>query len=102
MREREGPSPQGWEGEGLCGFDRSQNGLDHAIGIVENIVVPKPEHFPALTFEPSCSACVRCVVAVLTTIGFDRQLVLGAGEVDDETAQRMLPPKFVSRQSPMA
>jgi hypothetical protein len=79
-----------------------QNGLDHAIGIVENIVVPKPEHFPVLTFEPSCSVCVRCVVAVLTTIDFDRQLVLGAGEVDDETAQRMLPPKFVSRQSPMA
>jgi hypothetical protein len=39
---------------------------------------------------------------VLTTIDFDRQLVLGAGEVDNEVAQRMLSAKSVSRQSPMA
>ncbi len=32
-REREGPSPQGWEGEGLIGFEDPQNGLDHPIGI---------------------------------------------------------------------
>jgi hypothetical protein len=102
LREREGPSPQGWEGEGLCGFERSQDSLDHAIGIAENIVVPEPEHFPALTLEPNRSACVRCVVGVLTTIDFDRQLVLGAGEVDNEVAQRMLSAKSVSRQSPMA
>jgi hypothetical protein len=82
-------------GEGLPGFERSQNSLDHAIGIAENIVVPKPEHSPTLDLEPSRPGCVCCVLGMLTTIDFDYQLVLGTGEVDDEIAHRMLSPEFV-------
>jgi hypothetical protein len=102
MREREGPSPQGWEGEGLCGVERSQDSLDHSIGIAENIVVPEAEYFPVLALKLSRSACVRCVVGMLTTIDFDHQLVLGTGEVDDEIAQRMLRPKLVFHRAPIA
>jgi hypothetical protein len=39
---------------------------------------------------------------MLTTIDFDCQLVLGTGEVDDEIAQRMLSPKLVFHQAPIA
>ena len=64
----------------------AKNGLDHAIGIGKNVVVPEPEHFPALVFEPSRSICVRYVFGMLTAIDFDHQLELGTGEVDDEIA----------------
>ena len=33
MGEREGPSPQGWEGEGLLGFENAQNSLDDPVGV---------------------------------------------------------------------
>jgi hypothetical protein len=39
---------------------------------------------------------------VLTAIEFDHQLELGTGKVDDEIAQRILPPKLVFHQAPIA
>jgi hypothetical protein len=98
LREKEGPSPQGWEGEGLLGIEGAQDSLDHAIGIGENVVVPEPEEFPSVALEASRSALVCRTVRVLTAIDFDHQLVLGAGEVDYEVADRVLPAEFVTRQ----
>ena len=80
----------------------AQNSLDDPIGIAKNVVVPKPEHSPTLAFEPSRSGCVRYVLGMLTTIDFDHQLVLGTGEVDDEIANRMLSPEFVSHEAPIS
>src|SRR5439155_26093797 len=90
LREREGPSPQGWEGEGLFGFQISQNGLDHSVGIGEDFVVPKTDHFPALALQTSRSLCIGRPVRVLATIEFDHDLVPAAGEVGDVPADRML------------
>src|SRR5437899_6982221 len=85
-REREGPSPKGWGGEGLFGFEGAQDCFDHAIGVAEHVVVPKSDYFPALAFEQSRSACVHCIVAMLAAIDFDHQSVLGAGKIDNKLA----------------
>jgi hypothetical protein len=79
-----------------------QDRFDYPAGIVQNIVVPEPDHSPTLAFEPSCSVRVQRIVRVLIAIDFDHQRVLGTGEVDDEVSNRMLSPKSVSRQASMA
>jgi hypothetical protein len=102
MREREGPSPQGWEGEGLLSLQNAQDRYNYSIGIAENIGVPKADHFPTLTFEPSCSATVRRTVCMLAAVHFDDELVLGACEVDYVTTYWMLAAKLELQQTPIA
>jgi len=97
LREGEGPSPQGWEGEGLSGLKDQQNSLDNSAGIVEDLVVPKADYFPALAVQPSRSPRIGRPVGVLATIQFDHDLVLGAGEVGDVLAYRMLPAELEPR-----
>jgi hypothetical protein len=73
-----------------------QNGLDHAMGVDENLVASKTDYFPPLPFQPRRSARVRGAVRVLAAIDFDHQCVFGARKVDNEIADRMLSAKLVS------
>src|SRR6516165_12553725 len=48
-REREGPSPQGWEGEGLSSLESPQDSVDHTVGVGEDVAVPETDYMPAVT-----------------------------------------------------
>jgi hypothetical protein len=76
-------------GEGL-GAERRKNRLEHAFGVGKDVVVPEPNDPPALSCEPFSAPLIRGVLAVLAPVGFDDEPVLGAGEVGDEGADRML------------
>jgi hypothetical protein len=102
MREREGPAAERWEGEGLSGLKRSEYGLDHPVGIVQNIVVPKADHLPALSLEKGDTTGVRQICRMLTPVDFDYQCTSGAGKVDYLWADWVLPTEFVFLQSTIA
>ncbi len=56
----------------------------------EDVVVPEAEHAPAAAGEPCRAALVGASVGVvLAAVGFDDEAVAGAGEIDDEGADRV-------------
>jgi hypothetical protein len=83
-------------------FESVQNGLDDPVGVAENVVAPKPDHCPALPFQQSGSARVHRIVGMLTAIDLDHQQIFGAGEIDNETADWMLPAELVPQQAAIA
>jgi hypothetical protein len=80
---------------GLSGAQSLHNGFDDGAGIAQDIVVPESDHPPPLAFQPRCSSRIGRTVRMLTPIDFDHQPVLGAGEIDDVGADRLLPTKTV-------
>src|SRR5207237_9404008 len=96
MREREGPTPQAWEGEGLFRRKLAKNRQDYALGVRQDVVVPEPEHPPALAFEPSGAAAIRVVVGMLTAVCLDDHAMSGAREIDDVVADRVLRAKPIA------
>jgi hypothetical protein len=69
--------------------------LQHAVEIVENLIVPKPDDAVAVTRELG-AALIVCVhpLRMLTAIELDDQLAGRAGEIGDTSSDRMLPPKL--------
>ena len=56
------------------------------IGIVLNLVVPKPQHEPALLLKedgPTLVVLIRCL-RVLASIQLDRELCCATRKIDDE------------------
>ena len=93
------PSRSDGKGEGLArGLVRQQNGLDHTLGIAQNVIVSEPDHAPALAFEQHRAPFVRHILRVLAAIRLDDEVVSGAGEVGDIIANRMLPAKLEAGQ----
>jgi hypothetical protein len=76
-------------GEGL-GAERRENRFEHAFGVGEDVVVPEANDTPALAGEPFGPPFIGGILAVLAAVRLNNQPVLGAGEVDDEPADRML------------
>src|SRR5205807_10270911 len=93
--EREGPSAQRWEGEGLTSLKLFQNRLDDAVRVREHVVAPEPQHPPAPLFEPGRTRPISLIIGVLTAIGLDDQAISRAREIHNETADRKLPAKAV-------
>jgi hypothetical protein len=48
-----------------------EDGLDHAFGVRENIVVPEPDDAPALALQENRTALVRFIVCLLAAIRFN-------------------------------
>ena len=82
-------------GEGL-GAERRKNRLEHCFGVGEDVVVPEPNDSPATARQPLGAAVIGGVLIVLTSICFDDEPMLRAGEVDDERANGMLPPEPIA------
>ena len=57
-----------------------KNGLEHAVGMLKNVVVPEPKNRPSQTLEILSSRAIG-LVAMLPAIGFDNQSTLSTGEV---------------------
>jgi hypothetical protein len=79
-----------------------ENGFDYSIGIVEYIVVPKPDDTPALPLQKSRTTPVRNILCMLICIDFDNQCMSSASKIDDKGPDWMLPAKFVFFQSTIA
>jgi hypothetical protein len=81
---------------------RRQDHLLHALDIVENIVVPKPDDTPAALLQPRRPPVVLFVISMLPAIGFNDEPTLEADEIDDEPTQAMLTTEFESAQAAIA
>jgi hypothetical protein len=96
LREREGPTPKAWEGEGFPSLQFCQNARGNPFGVAQNLTVPEPEYAPSQAFEPSSAARIFLVLKVLTAIRLDDQEVFGAGKIGDERPDRDLPAELVT------
>ena len=89
-------------GEGLRFLQHPEDCFDNAFGVRQHVVVPESNDAPTVFFENLCSTRVGFVVGMLTAISFNDEVMLGAGEIDDEIADRMLPAKPVAGQTAIA
>jgi len=73
----------------------SADGYEHALKIVEHVVVPETNDTVAVSSEFRCAAIIRVLIArMLTAIDLDCELRFRAGEVDDAPADGVLAAKF--------
>src|SRR3546814_19879499 len=73
--------------------------LEHAIQVLENLIVPETQDSEAAAFEPLRSCCVIILaVAVLATIELDNQTHIVAGEIGPEAAERHLAAQATDRE----
>ncbi len=84
------------------GLQCLQNGIDHAIGIGQDLIIPESKHPPALTLQPCRPATVGLTIGMLSAIDLDDEAVGDAGEIEDEWTERMLPPELITFQTPSA
>lgn len=92
----------GKPGEGLSVSQRFQNHFDNPFGIGEHVIVPEANDAPTLSFEKGCSALIRNVLGVLAAIDLNDEVMLGASEIGDESADRVLTAESESGQSAIA
>ena len=88
-------------GEGL-GAERRENRFEHAFGVGEDVVVPEANDTPALAGEPFGPPFIGNVLGMLAAVRFDDEPVLGAGEVNDEGADRMLSSEAIAAEASCA
>jgi hypothetical protein len=68
---------------------RPKNALEHAVGMLKNVVVPEPKNGPSKTIQVSGALAIG-LLAVLPAISFDNQSTLRTGEVCYETPDGFL------------
>src|SRR5579862_5714473 len=69
--------------------------LDHAVEVVDDLIVPEADHAIAVSGQLGGARRVGLPMrGVLAAVELDRQLQRGTGEVDDTPADRMLPPEL--------
>jgi hypothetical protein len=99
LREREGPAPQAWEGEGFALPQSFEYRLAYPFDVGQDFVVPETQDAPAASAQVSGAANVALTGCVLTAVGFDDHKKFRAGKVHDERSDRELPTKFVCLQT---
>ena len=83
-------------GEGEFVQDRGQD----AVGVLQDNVVPVPEHAVAVRFDDLGPRIVGGVIRVLPAIEFDCKPRGAAGEVHDEVADRTLAGELLAKLAP--
>lgn len=88
-----GPFPQGKGGR--LGFISGEGDLfgdtgQDAVGVLQDIVVPEPDHAVAVGLDFQGAQVVRQAVGVLPTVAFYREAQAAAGKVDNRVADRVL------------
>ncbi len=89
------PKVGGW---GPQGAKRTEYRVEHTSEVAIDLVVPEPENTIALGLQPTIPLDVTrdvLVKAVVSAIELDNQVVLHAGEVDDEAVERRLTSKVI-------
>ncbi len=76
---------------------RDANGLDHAVGVAQHVVVPKAQNPITLRFEPHGSFGIMSdSIGVLAAVHFDDESRSETDEVGNVGTERRLPPKAVA------
>ena len=70
----------------------------HTVGILQDVVVPEPDHAVAMRFDHPRSRFVGRTVSMLPAIEFNREPRQTAGELDHVVPNRQLPRKFHAAQ----
>jgi len=73
------------------------NELQHAGAVLENVVVPEPQHPPAFARQEFIALSVGIREVVLTTIGFDDQSCFETGKIGDVRWDRELSAKAITK-----
>ena len=77
---------------------RAQDGVLHAFGIAENVVVPEAQYPPPVGFEPRGPTRVDGAPGMLAAIRLDHEAMLDADEIGDERAEPVLATKLEAAQ----
>ena len=72
------------------------------LRVSKDVGVPEAESRDALLRDPRIAVAICDAVCVLATIRFDRQLCLGAEEIDDEWTNRYLTAEFITAKAAIA
>ena len=71
--------------------DLPEDDLHHAVGIGEHVIVPEPDHMPAVRFQASRADLVRVDLArMLAGVQLDCEVKRAAREVQDEAVDHQL------------
>lgn len=82
-------------------MQRREDRLKDRVGVREEFVIPEADDSEAKIRQLLASLLVvptMSLFGVLSPIEFDDQPCLDADEVDNEVADRLLPPEFPSRE----
>lgn len=78
-----------------------RNTHQYAIQVLNNLVVPEPQHAVTLLLKVSGSFCIGSLLRyMLATIQFNHQVPLRTAEIDDVTGYRVLSTEFHAMQLP--
>ena len=94
------PFPQGKGGSAAFVSGKGdffRDGLQHAVGVFEDVVVPEADYPVAVGFDAGGSRRVR-LGAMLAAVAFDGQAQASTGEVDDMLADRKLSGEFYATE----
>ena len=79
------------------GAKGARNRLQTNFGLLQDIIVPEPQHLEATALQEPGPCLVLCLlVAVLPAVDLDDEPRIEAGEIGDERTNRILPAEFVS------
>jgi hypothetical protein len=67
--------------------------LHNARAVLQDIVIPKPQHSPTSRLQFGVAALVILRTGVLSSIGLDNETCLNAGKIHDEWRHPVLPTK---------
>jgi hypothetical protein len=77
--------------------------LEHVIDAKQHVVVPISHHAQPQRLEEACAALIVAGVSdVLSAVQFHDQQRVEADEVDDASAENILPPELEARQLAIA
>ena len=85
---------KGW-GEGVA--DRLRNPMQHAVKVLEHLIIPKSEHPVAMISEKLGPSLIRfCLGHMLASVELHHQTTFRTAEISNKLPNRMLAPKFHS------
>jgi len=71
--------------------DGGENHLHHAVGVLQNIVIPEPDYLPPQGFEPRGALIVIEALVMLAAIQLDYEPGSPARKVGDRVPNHELP-----------
>lgn len=75
----------------MISFQHCQsNFLEHPFGILEDFIIPKPQHPKPLRLEPSVPNLVIRTSRVMVSVSFDNDLVLETNKINNVMPKRLL------------
>lgn len=86
--------PAGEAGRAREGGQTFFNSLKNPIHVPAHFMIPKPDHFKPLSFQPLISSDILLVLIVLSAINFDNHLFIKTYKIDNISADDRLSAKF--------